>query len=323
MLSNDGFEILGNSDPEPPSGIVVVGLSRGGTSAVAQSLHALGISLGSEFKAPNYEDRRLGDALRSKRWREMKRLIREYEASSGGFAWKMPNIDKHLYRIHRYFQRPAYIFVYRDIFAVAARRAMVHEVDPVESMSHALAGYQRILSFVRRKQPHALHVSYEKLLSQRESYARMLLTFCGMPLDPERIAAVVDATAPYPEAYQRWAAKQQQRTRLRKAGFDGVIDSLNQQRMVGWLLGRVTAAQPCPDPVRADLYLNDEFLTEVVADQERKGLVEAGVSPTARVGFRVDLADVALRDGDVAELRIRGADVTISQQYYVKSEQKK
>lgn len=104
-MSNTGIMTLGSSvtsDTKYGTAIIVVGVSRGGTSAISASLQALGISMGAKFHTPIYEDLALAESFRAKDWRQLKIIIKEYEASNKIFGWKLPDSHRHLDRIYKY-----------------------------------------------------------------------------------------------------------------------------------------------------------------------------------------------------------------------------
>ena len=61
-LVNSGFTFLNmeNSSVKQTKQIVIVGVSRGGTSAVAGSLYHLGVHVGDMAQSPIFEDDALG-----------------------------------------------------------------------------------------------------------------------------------------------------------------------------------------------------------------------------------------------------------------------
>jgi hypothetical protein len=107
MLANSGFQMMGSPvSNDKPSSIVVVGLNRGGTSAIAASLHAMGVALGKAYNEPIYEDIQLARAVRAKDWLLVKLILKQYEQDYAKFAWKLPDNYKYLERIHKYLSNP-------------------------------------------------------------------------------------------------------------------------------------------------------------------------------------------------------------------------
>ena len=130
---NSGFKTIGDVQHSAKSEqYIVVGVGRGGTTAVAASLHVLGVTvgeLGKTFSEDNYENFEMSRAFRSRDWRGLQKLITTYEEQYSKFAWKLPDSNEQLPRIHRYFSNPYYIFVYRDLFAIANRKNITLDVD--------------------------------------------------------------------------------------------------------------------------------------------------------------------------------------------------
>jgi len=92
-MKNSGFKTSGNiKHTGKKEQYIVIGVGRGGTSAIAASLNTLGITLSGDFNEPIYEDIEMAKAFRSRDWRSFKRLIASYEAKYQKFAWKLRGI---------------------------------------------------------------------------------------------------------------------------------------------------------------------------------------------------------------------------------------
>lgn len=315
MLFNNGFYVTGGPVPKDgPASIIVVGLSRGGTSAIAKSLHTIGVSMGKRFDVPIYEDIDLAEALRSQDWGRLKSLIREHESAGQKFAWKCPDIHHHLSRINKLFKNPHYVFVYRDILAVSMRRNLVHGTSISDAMSNSLAGYQNILRFIQQAKPNALHVSFEKLLHDKKGYAEALLNFCGIEPGKEQVESVMEAVTAYPDSYTQWASHHTERQKLQREGFDGCIDSFTKEYVSGWLLKKPTFFGK-EIPLSLEVFLNGNPVACIVADQRRQDLVEAGLSKHGNAGFRVDLSSFEINVNDTVSVRVPGCGLELSSRY--------
>lgn len=321
MLFNNGFHVTGSPVPKnEPASIIVVGLSRGGTSAIAKSLHTIGISMGKRFDAPIYEDIDLAQALRAKDWDRLKFLIRQRESDKLKFAWKCPDIHHHLDRINKLFKNPHYVFVYRDILAVSMRRNLVHGTNLTDAINSSLVGYQNILQFVQQTKPNALHVSFEKLLHDKKSYAETLLDFCGIESGKEQVESIMDAVTAYPDSYTQWARHHTERQKLKRAGFDGCIDTFTRESVSGWLLKKPTLFAK-ETPLVLEVFLNGSFVASVVADLHRQDLVEAGLSKNGNAGFRVNLSNFEINANDTVCVRVHGCGLELSSRYTGKASQ--
>lgn len=303
-MKNSGIEIVGDVVHDgSPEQYIVVGVNRGGTSAVAKSLAALGIPAGEDFNDINYEDRRLAGQYRSGNWAEFKKSVTDYQTRYQRFAWKLPDSNRRLAKVASYFANPFFIFIYRDICAIAQRKQMTLGEETFEAMEESLDGYRRILKFVRRQRPVALHVSYEKMLVEPEAFARGLCAFCGFEPSEETLQRVVGGIEPSPARYVEWAEVTRQVGELKRHGYDGHLDSVTSTQVSGWLLKQGDDA-----PVRAELLVGGCKVAEILCDEMRDDLVAAGRSRTGRAGFRLDVKAGIIQPG--AEVIVRPVGVT-------------
>lgn len=306
-MKNTGIEILGASITNDHSAsIIVVGLGRGGTSAIAASLNALGINMGENFHTPIYEDLDLAKALRLKDWRQLKNLIKNYESTHAIFGWKLPDSHEHLERIYKYFSNPYFIFVYKDIFAISLRRNMVHGKDIFKNMSDSLQGYQKILSFIQKRNPNALHVSYEKMIANKEEYAESLARFCGVTINHEVKSKVIQSIGDGRHHYDVWAGANRQRTLLKTHGYDGCVDETTSTHIRGWLVNLQSEA-----PVTLELLVNNATIKQTLCNSPRDDLIRALVSSTGKAGFKIDISELTIASSDTISLRVKGTQCVI------------
>lgn len=306
-MENIGIRIMG----EPPRhhgpiSIIVVGLNRSGTSAIGAALHALGVHLGDKFHPPIYEDSELAHAFREKRWRHLQGIIRAYEAGHSRFAWKLPDSHKHLARIHRYFTNPRYIFVYRDIFAIALRRESALKTETTTSLTRCLESYAAIVKFIKEHKPYGLHVSYEKLLQNKRIFAQLLCRFCELPADPDALASIESCITPSPDSYLHWTDAFEQGKRLERNGCAGHLDVLNDRYAAGWAIDHNDSA-----PAKVAIAVNQQLRGRAVADLPRPDLVQARVSAHGMVGFHYEFGDRGIAKGDVVSVRIEDSDLEL------------
>ncbi|MEN9503720.1 MAG: hypothetical protein RI964_3005 [Pseudomonadota bacterium] len=313
MLANSGFQIMGSPvSNDKPSSIVVVGLNRGGTSAIAASLHAMGVALGKAYNEPIYEDIQLARAVRAKDWLLVKLILKQYEQDYAKFAWKLPDNYKYLERIHKYLSNPYYIFIYRDIFARSLRHSLVYESDIVNAMRSGLEGYEKIVKFFNGKKLNALHVSYEKMLNNREEFAQALLDFCGVEHQPEIMQRIIDVTSPYPASYTNWAMGHKQKKILNEHAFDGWIDGFEQHNLSGWM---VKMGSPQLEPLRIHVFINDVLWGTFLADYYRQDILDIGLSSNGKAGFLINCESAALKARDTITVRPEHSPVGLSVVY--------
>jgi hypothetical protein len=302
-LLNEGFAILGepvNSNSTPC--IVIVGTNRGGTSAIAASMAAIGFHLGDRSSEPNFEDAFLANAIRKKDWRGLKSLVTAYRSKHLLFAWKFPGVIRHLFRVHRLLDRPRYIFVYRDVFAISNRKHQVFDGNHANLMLHSLWDYARIVLFIRMVNPYALHVSYEKLLYNKEAYAKSLLKFCGMEETEELIDNINRSISVSPTSYVEWTQRGRHQQELVAVGYKGLLEGLSEGAVVGWAfkLGSERA-------VALDIYVNGSLVGDTTADIYNNRITEvAGVTRNGHIAFEYKFTGFALSPGDIVSVKIQG-----------------
>lgn len=300
---NDGFNISGSPvGGGGPISIIVVGINRGGTSAIAAALHSAGIFMGDRYSEPNYEDAFLANAFRNRDWKRFRAIASSYEATHGKFAWKYPAIRNKLFRIHRYFSNPRYIFVYRDICAIAQRKSQVFEQNHLRMMAECLFDYGAILLFIKLANPYALHVSYEKLLFNKKKFAEVLLSFCGIESSEDTINAIANQISASPESYLQWSLRSQRMAALEKRGYKGYIEQLTPQSVTGW------AFHIADDhPAVVDICVNGSIVGNSTADECREGLSEiAGANRNGCIGFRFDFDVMNLKVDDMVSIVFHG-----------------
>lgn len=285
---------------------IVVGVQRGGTSAIASALQALGISLGNNFHEPIYEDLDMAAAFRAKNWKKLKKLIAAHELKHPQFAWKLPDSNTQLRKVSKLFSNPSFIYIYRDIFAIASRKQTVSDIELIEAMRTGLSAYNRIIKFSDKYDYPALHISYEKLLLEKKTQLIKLASFCDIQASEDLINQVSEAIEPSPQRYNQWVDISRQITTLSEAGYDGFIDNISTNRVSGWIVNKSSDS-----PISADLFINNQFITDLVCDEFRGDLIAAGKSITGNAGFNIELPNVTLNTGDHIKLQPKGSDISL------------
>lgn len=310
-MKNSGFKSTGiiqhNKSPEQ---YIVVGVGRGGTSVIAASLHTLGITLGDNFNLPNYEDTQMSAAFRSRNWKELKQLISSSESKYLKFAWKLPDSNKQLKRINHYFSNPRYIFVYRDIFAIANRKNLAKNDDILTTMQSSLASYNRIIKFIKKNKISALHISYEKLLQNKYEYAQELALFCNIPASEELLQKIGTLIEPSPDGYTTWTETSLQLTKLRQSGYDGYIDTISEDSISGWLLQINNK-----EPITIELLINDQHKLDFKCNNFRQDLIGAKKSTTGNAGFNITLESGHINKNDTITIKVKGHAACLSKIY--------
>lgn len=102
--------------------VVVLGCGRGGTSAVAGSIHCLGVRM---MDAPelNSEDSDIVRAFQNGRFpngpSEVAKLIQERNSRFNVWGWKDPAADMYLESVFCFLRNPHFVFVLRNPLDVA------------------------------------------------------------------------------------------------------------------------------------------------------------------------------------------------------------
>lgn len=289
-LVNSGIEVL-NSErlaPQTPVAIVVLGAARGGTSAVAATLDALGVSMGRGALPPVYEDLELALAVEAGREADALALISERSAASP-WGFKRPAFSRYVERYHPHLGNVRYVAVFRDPLATAVRAQLSSEADLLGTMRRTLAEYRRIKDFLRNCPAPALLVSYEKLLENPAAFVDALAAFSGCEdANREQVLAAIEAS---PADYLDHTRNNKSRGRL---------DIVERRRVRGW-------AQYLTHRRQADVAIevNGREVARVPADQYREDLADMGISADGCCAFDVFL-EQPLKRGDVVRAVVTG-----------------
>lgn len=193
---------------------IIVGNGRGGTSMVAGVIAALGVPITAHKASVNHED---GDIVRAAQGRDaagrklnttraqdigvVRSIIAERNASFDLWGWKDPSADLYIKDVIDDLRSPHFIFVHRDIAAVATSHlALQPESDPLGAIAGPLGRlnrYWQILAELRRP---TLMVSYERGRMKPDILAAELAAFIGTEVDDkaaELISRFVSPTGGY------------------------------------------------------------------------------------------------------------------------------
>jgi len=265
--------------------IIIVGINRGGTSAVASSLNALGVHLGDASAAPIFEDKKLSNAFRGKDWKKLKQIADEYVLEHGVYAWKLPDTRHQLKKLEKLLGDVRFIFVFRDICAISLRKQKALDVDALKSMSESIRSYDKIIKFASKSSSDHLLLSYEKILTAPESYATSLLEFIGFETSSENIKKITDVIAISPKEYNVWADKLRQKNDLDSVhGISGQLHRVDTDVVVGWAKWIKS-----DEKMKLTLLVNDEEVSTFTADQFQQHLINTGFSKSGNRGYRIKM----------------------------------
>lgn len=266
--------------------IIVIGINRGGTSAVAASLHSAGIFLGDDTYSPIYEDPVLAKAFIAKDWKMFTSVVNDYSQRHKIFGWKLPDAIHDLKRVDKLFSKKKYIFVFRDLYAIAMRKEQALNQDTMKSMIDATMTYREVLKFIQQKDLNFMMVSYEKMLTEPQKYAENLIHFVGLEKNDQTIKKITDAISVSPEEYNIWSKNVAYQKKLNQYHLQGHLDLVNKTTVSGW-----AKSSDSDRPITVALLLDGEEVSKMKAEAYREDLINAGVSKTGKHGFKFNVAD--------------------------------
>ncbi len=292
-LVNTGIHII-NQDgilPEQlPKNIIVSGIARSGTSLVAGALSKLGVFMGNKAYPPVFEDVELSDTLEKKDLVAAQAMIERYNEKHPIWGWKRPSSVGYLDTVNSIFPNPVYIFIFKDIFSIAKRNQISMKFDLVSNMRSTHQQYGKLLTFIEMYHPQAMMVSYDKALMNRKLFVQSLCDFIKIVPLKDQFHSAVEFIRPNPADYL-------DASRVTKA--KGRVGRMEELFVAGW-----ATAVHNKNPIKVELFVNEKKVAVTKADLFRKDLMEKGIHPKGRVGFRFDLTeDQKLKKDDVVRVR--------------------
>ncbi|MEJ2533671.1 MAG: hypothetical protein P8Y92_18000 [Halioglobus sp.] len=200
---NYGVTVTGPADitlENPERTYVVLGVSRGGTSAVAGMLNLMGVHMGGTGEAPLYEDLRMNRALDAGS-ANVEELIQLYDRQRTVWGFKGNAIRQPYAEFAARLRNPIFVVVFRDLLAIANRASLSADRDVTHILVRQAAEYQRIVDFVANGGYYCVLVSYEKLTGYPREVAVKLACHCGLQPDSRQLAKAVEFIRPAPEDY--------------------------------------------------------------------------------------------------------------------------
>lgn len=297
---NYGFRVLhGNAAALSCKTVIVLGVERGGTSMVAGSLAKLGIYMGDTISAV-YEDPQFAHYLKTNDKTKARQLIAARNGSHEIWGLKKPSARLYTASWVRLFRNPVFVVVFRDIMAVANRRAVSRGMKVTDGMNDALNRYGDILHFISTARRPSLLVSYEKALLKPSDYVHSLADFLGIDLTAVNPADCLNFIQPSPEAYRRASRRHE--------GWQGTLEHVFGDKVVGWAF-----RDNQPQPVTVILTVNGGETLKAIADISRKDVQEYHKHVSEFSGFEISLPSrLALEDGDLLSVRIAGEDADLN-----------
>ena len=179
---------------------VVLGVSRGGTSAAAGILNFLGVPMGSTGEAPLFEDLPMNRAL-SQGIESVETLIARTNAEKSVWGFKGNTITLPYEEIATKLRNPVFIVIFRDLLAIANRANLSAGRDVAAIMQRQGKEYQRIVDFVSTGRFYSVLVSYEKLCMYPDKVVDAIAHSAGLEVTAEQSQAASAFVRPAPEDY--------------------------------------------------------------------------------------------------------------------------
>jgi hypothetical protein len=279
---------------------------------VAGMLHHLGVHMGDAAHPPVFEDQHLRGVVAKHDWRGVSSLAAGYSDSHRhwGFKWTVPGEPRsllsrlnrvighgsdgcrNLSSVYRALGRPRVLLTFKDVFSIANRNRLSISADLLVNMERTVAVQQTIVEFLRREDPDALLISVDKAVHNKVALLDELTRFCDLSPTAQQNSAALAFIEPNSQKY------------LLSTKSDkcvGNLASLKCGRVHGW-----ARYKHKPDVASVALYVNDEKVDCVRADQYRPDLVKKG-HQTGKCAFAFDRFDVkSLQPGSVIRVRVEG-----------------
>ncbi|MFT5812695.1 MAG: hypothetical protein ACI9VT_000431 [Psychroserpens sp.] len=281
QLENKGFAFLNESISSNKRQIVVIGTARGGTSLVSGALHHLGIFTGEKSNAPVFEDVLLSDAFEKNDLDAALEITKRYTEEHDVWAWKRPAALNYFEKIEKTIPNPFYIFIFKDIFAIANRNNISMESDICTSLRNAMNDYSKMIDFIEATDKPVMLVSAEKALQNKNHFIDALIKLNRDIKDcSENKSQALEFITPNPKQYL-------DETRITKS--KGCVDSVSSSIISGW-----AKAVHHNSPVTVELYINGDYVSSSIADIPRQDLKEKGIHPVGQCGFQFSNVSQAL-----------------------------
>ena len=176
---DSGIQFIAHGDQQKFRKVLITGLGRSGTSAVASIFHHIGFFLGTEANAPIYEDILLRAALSEGRIEDILSSLSNDSERYPLFAWKDPKLfsDAVSKLIDSLNNDWLLVLVFRDPVAIALRRVYQENAAFLHYLDRAVHFQNKLARFANKSNKPLLLISYEKLLTQPERVIKGILEF--------------------------------------------------------------------------------------------------------------------------------------------------
>jgi hypothetical protein len=294
QLENKGFAFINteNINTEKRQ-IVVIGTARGGTSLVAGALHHLGVFTGEKSNPPVFEDVLLSEAFENNELDTAKDIVERYSNGHDIWGWKRPGALNYLDKVEQIIPNPFYIFIFKDIFAIANRNSISMQADLGKGLNNALADYSKIVEFVTKTDKPVMLVSAEKALQNKEDFVNALVEMNKDIKDfSSNAEQAVNFIMPNPKDYL-------DKTRITKGR--GNVGRVSTEKVGGW-----ASFLHSSEPAVLELYVDGVKKSQTIANHQRNDLKDKGIHISGQCGFMFDVKELSLKGDELIEVLVKG-----------------
>jgi hypothetical protein len=295
-VENNGLHILNREVTATDNKtIIAMGAARGGTSMLSGILVKLGIHMG-DARPPKYGDEYFSGLLSKFKIKEIKQLIKQRNEEHAVWGLKYPSILSLL--LGQFLRQPVYIIVFRDIVAIAKRRAISNNKKILLEMLYALGSYFSFVIFMIFTRRPVLIVSYEKALLEPMNLVSGIADFLGISMEDDNIKRVAEFIKPSPEDYS---------CRERFMGdWNGSVDIISETVVSGWVANMSNKGQQ----ITVELLINKKPLSKTIANLERKDVNKELPNVDVNCGFSFEIPELNKpQQDDIVEVRVFGENV--------------
>ena len=282
-ILNRGIHIVNQTLPSPSSKtIVVMGVARSGTSMAAIVLHHLGVHMGIGRDDVIYERADVYNKLENKKINRFKRFVELENQKHNLWGWKRPRSIEYVQRFEPHIRNPHYVIPFRDLLAIATRNNLTIDADVTENLFQVYKfGYKKVIRFLHRNKQPTFLFSYEKAITDPKTFVNKLAEFVGVD-SQDKIQKAIQAIQPNQEQYIK------RNVNIHKGNsYIGRFDRIKEGQVIGW--AKLTGNS---EPVEIDLFINNEFRCEILANLSRPDLDKQKYGPCA---FAFDLKTLELK----------------------------
>lgn len=157
----------GSIQKAPYSKVLITGLGRSGTSAIATLLYHLGYYLGDVSDSSTKEDRELRENLKNNNYEAIIDTLNDRSLMHELIAFKDPKIysPSHQKLLASLSDEWLIVSVSRDPVAIAQRRVISEKISFEKALSETVDSQMKLMKFMLDVKKSSIIISYEKFMS--------------------------------------------------------------------------------------------------------------------------------------------------------------